>query len=336
MLTSLTAFAAAGITAFFITPLIGRLAKRFNAVDKPDRRRKRHRRLVPLWGGLAIFPALAIGVAASLYFTSGGKSILDYYNGWFARGLPWLAAAGAWLTIVGLYDDKKPLPPKVKMAVQLSAALLVVIAGYHWESVSIPFTGRVCLIWMGVGSLLAVFWLTFMMNAFNFIDGLDGLASGQAVIAGLGLSLGAWLLGGHSMELITRHQCGMASLLAAASAGAGLGFWRYNRWPAKIFLGDAGSTLLGFSLSLSVLMATGRATTAGVFLFPLLVLGWPIMDALLAMLRRMRRGVPISKPDYGHLHHRLLHSGFTKTSAVALVHILTAILVLAGLVMAWL
>jgi UDP-GlcNAc:undecaprenyl-phosphate GlcNAc-1-phosphate transferase len=174
-----------------------------------------------------------------------------------------------------------------------------------------------------------------MTNAFNFIDGLDGLAVGQAVIAGVGLALAAGLLAAHQGDLAGRLHVSLALPLAGAVAGVGLGFWRYNRAPAKIFLGDAGSTLLGFTLAVAALTAAGRGGTPLAPLVPLFCLAWPLTDATLAVVRRLRRHEPISKADHRHLHHRLLEQGFTPGAAVALIRSVSILLTLLGLVVAW-
>ncbi len=325
------ALAFAGLVAFLLTPPVRFLAERKAVLDRPDRRRKLHRRLVPLWGGLAIFPALVAGVALSLTYTAGGRALTSYHQGWLGRGLWWLLAAGTLLVIVGAADDRIRVPPKVKLLAHLAAAGLAVAAGFRLEEIIWPWPETILHVNPVLGAAFAVLWLTFMINAFNFIDGLDGLAPGQAVISGLALSLGAVWLAGSGRDLAAGHQLALASVLAASAAGAGLGFWRYNRPPAKIFLGDAGSTLLGFTLALAALAACGRATRPAAPLLPLLALAWPIADALAAVFRRWQRGEPVSRPDHRHLHHRLLDHGFSGRAALALVLGLGAVLAVLGL-----
>lgn len=334
MLTAGLAWLGALAAALLLTPAARALARRCDVLDRPDRRRKRHRSLVPLWGGLAVLPALAAGVFLAL---TGAKPDADLWTrvqeqGVLGSGL--LAAAGILLAGAGIADDAWHLPPKVKLLCHLTAASLAVAAGFRIESVNVP-GGPTWALWPVVGGLAAVLWLTFLTNAFNFMDGLDGLASGQAVIAGAGLSLAALLLAaGQGPEV--RGQAELAAVLAAAASGAALGFWRYNRAPATIFLGDAGSTLLGFTLALAALIAVARAPRSAAPLVPLLVLGWPIVDTLLAVGRRMRRREPVSKADQAHLHHRLLQQGFTPGAAVALILTAAGVLAAFGLAVAWL
>ena len=333
--TWLVAMAVAGACAWVLTPFARLLAERFEALDRPDRGRKKHRRLVPLWGGLAVFPALILGLAASLAWTPGGRELLQYRQNELAARLLWMLPAWTALLAVGLIDDKIRIPPKVKLLVHLSAAACVSLAGFRWFAAAWFGGGEECQVWPWLGILLSIGWITFMTNAFNFIDGVDGLAVGQAVIAGVGLALAAALLAVHQGDLAGRMHVSLAMPLAGAVAGVGLGFWRYNRAPAKIFLGDAGSTLLGFTLAVAALIAAGRGGTPLAPLVPLLCLAWPLADATLAVIRRLRRHEPISKADHRHLHHRLLDQGFTPGAAVAFIRTVSILLTLLGLVAAW-
>lgn len=335
MLTSPTAFVIAALTAFIITPPVRRLAERLEIIDKPDRHRKRHRRLTPLWGGLAIFVALFTGVALALHFTPLGRVLVSYRDGLLGSRLIFLLIAGLFILLVGLLDDYRPLPPKVKLLTQLLAAILVIWSGFRLEEIALP-GGHVLTLWSWLGAVAALLWLIFMINAFNFIDGLDGLACSQAVMAGALLSLGGVILAARADDLALRYQYFLAAVLAAAAAGSGMGFWRFNRFPARIFLGDAGSTLLGFVLGVSALLLLGRGGGGRTLIFVLLALSWPVFDALQVMLRRLRRGEPISKADNRHLHHTLMARGFTTTSAVAFINVIVLLLGLGGLAILWL
>jgi len=246
-----------------------------------------------------------------------------------------MLAAVVLLVGVGLADDQIRLPPKVKLLAQLLAAGLVVTAGFRLEETLSPLSGRVWLVLPLFGALFALLWLTFMTNAYNFMDGLDGLAPGYAVIAGAGLALAAIRLGMHAAEPALVAQEAFAAVLAASAAGAALGFWRYNKPPARIFLGDAGSTLLGFTLALAALTATARATTPWAPLVPLLLFGWPILDTILAVVRRVARREPISKAEHKHLHHQLQQEGFTPGAAAAFILAVGLILAALSVAVAW-
>jgi UDP-GlcNAc:undecaprenyl-phosphate GlcNAc-1-phosphate transferase len=259
--------------------------------------------------------------------------LLQYRQNELILRLLWILPAWIVLLVVGLIDDKVRIPPKVKLLMHVLAAACVAFAGFRWSALA--WFGGEWQVWPWLGVLVSIGWITFMTNAFNFIDGLDGLAVGQAIIAGVGLALAAGLLAAHQGDLAGRLHVGLAGPMAGAAAGAALGFWRYNRAPAKIFLGDAGSTLLGFTLAVAALTAAGRGGTPLAPLVPLLCLAWPLADAVLAVVRRWRRHEPISKADHRHLHHRLLEQGYTPGAAVALIRSVSILLTLLGLVAAW-
>ncbi len=330
------ALAVAAGTAWLLTPFARLIAERADAVDRPDRDRKKHRRLIPLWGGAAIFPALFLGTYAALFWTASGRELIHYQQLALAQRLMWIAPAWLLLLVIGLVDDKVRTPPKVKLLIHLMAATLVVVGGLRLESLAWFGQGEPWHIWSWVGILFSIGWITFMTNAFNFIDGLDGLAVGQAMISGVGLALAATLLALHHADLYSQGFTRLAIPLGGAVAGAALGFWRYNRAPARIFLGDAGSTLLGFTLAVGALVATGRGGSPWAPLVPVFLLAWPLTDATLAVLRRWKRGEPMSKADHRHLHHRLLDQGFTPGAAVAFTRAVGMVGVVLALVVAWL
>jgi UDP-GlcNAc:undecaprenyl-phosphate GlcNAc-1-phosphate transferase len=325
---------AAGM-AWILTPFTRLLAERAGAVDRPDRDRKKHRRLVPLWGGVAIFPALILGAISVLFWTPAGRELLQYQQGLFGYRLLWIVPAWTVLLVTGLIDDKIRIPPKVKLLMHILAAACVTVAGFRLHSLAWFGHDEPIQLWTWFSLLISIGWITFMTNAFNFIDGLDGLAVGQAVISGLGLALAAWLLSLHQGDLAGQMYTRLAIPIGCAVAGAGLGFWRYNRTPAKIFLGDAGSTLLGFTLAMGMLMAVGRGGSPWGPLVPLLLLAWPLTDASMAVWRRWKRREPISKADHRHLHHRLLDQGFTPGAAVAFIRTMGLIGTVLALVAAW-
>lgn len=167
-----------------------------------------------------------------------------------------------------------------------------------------------------------VFWIVGLTNTVNLIDGLDGLAAGVAVIASITIFLVA-----------LQQEVMVVALFTAALAGSALGFLRYNFNPARIFMGDTGSMFLGFILAgISVIGAVKCAATIALIV-PILALGVPIMDTTFAIIRRYRGGVPIFKPDKGHLHHRLLDLGFSQKQAVLLMYVISALLGLSAVVL---
>ncbi|MEW6516357.1 MAG: MraY family glycosyltransferase [candidate division FCPU426 bacterium] len=334
MLTSLVALAAAAAVTFLLTPPARRLAERLQVLDRPDRQRKRHRRLTPLWGGAAVAAGLALGVTVATVWTPVGRALAAYRQAWLGRGLWWLLAAAVVMTLAGLWDDRRPLPPKVKLLAQLLSTALVLAAGFHLQTCWVwPF--GIMAIWPWLGFLLAWFWLLVVTNAFNFIDGLDGLASSQAFLGGIWLCLGAWRLATRATDLAAVYQYVLAGVLAAAVAGAALGFWRFNRHPAKIFLGEAGSALLGLGLGIAALLLLRPGLSPAAPWFVALALAWPLADATQVTIRRWRRGLPVSKADNRHGHHYLLAQDFSPGAAVALIFTFSLLLGLAGLLIIW-
>ncbi|NIO20217.1 MAG: undecaprenyl/decaprenyl-phosphate alpha-N-acetylglucosaminyl 1-phosphate transferase, partial [Candidatus Aenigmarchaeota archaeon] len=178
------------------------------------------------------------------------------------------------------------------------AAIILFFFGFEIQSISNPFGNAIHLGWFSLP--LTVFWLVGLSNAFNLIDGIDGLASGVAFFATSALLAVALFLGNI-----------LPSLFTAALAGATLGFLRYNFNPAKIFMGDSGSLFLGFTIAAISIHGSEKAHAAVAILIPIVALGLPIMDTLLAIARRVYRGLPIPTADKEHIHHRLIKYGFS-------------------------
>lgn len=336
MLINLVALLVAGISTILVTPLVKKIATHFDVIDKPDRKRKHHRRLVPLWGGLAIAAAMLLTFICCQLWLSDFQTIMRYRDGILFGQLKWISSAFLLITIVGLLDDKRALPPKIKLLMQLIAVSLVIGTGLYIKGIAWPVDGCIIHFWPWVGMVLTAGWMLFIINAYNFIDGVDGLASSQAIVIGLGLMIVGLVISEQSEMVLFKYQSQLGSVLTAACAGAAWGFLRYNRFPAQLFLGDAGSTLLGFSLSLGTIFIMGETTRAAVPWAVLLILGWPIMDTTQVIIRRKVHGAPISKADNRHLHHELQKKGFTKTATVAFITLVSLILSGLGIGLLWL
>ena len=225
-----------------------------------------------------------------------------------------LMVGGSLIVLVGVIDDYKNLPAKVKLVGQiLAAAILVVGFDVRIDFITDPFGDYLYTEWLAVPA--TIFWIVGLTNTVNLIDGLDGLAAGVSTIAAVTIFLVALQQG-----II------LVAVLTAALAGAAFGFLYYNFNPARIFMGDSGSMFLGYMLAgISVIGAVKSAATIALIV-PILALGLPILDTTFAIVRRYRRGVPIFKPDKGHLHHRLLDLGFSQRQAVLLMYVISALL----------
>ncbi len=297
-----------------MTPLVIRLAYFIGAVDRPDAR-KIHQHPMPRLGGLATFGSLVITLlVVHVLFPSAGLDGLAAGGGW-----PVVAIALSGIVALGVCDDIWTLGAGAKFLGQCAAGSLLYLAGVRIESVTDPFFGGVFR--LGILSFpFTLLWVVGVTNAFNLIDGLDGLASGIAVIAALTMSAIALL----RQDLAT-------CMLALVLAGSVLGFLRYNFNPAKVFLGDSGSLFIGFALAVLSIQGSTKGSTVFSILVPILALGVPIMDTLLAMLRRIlkplthRQSLRTSLrarlqgmfvPDRRHIHHQLLERGLSHREAV--------------------
>lgn len=290
--------ALALVAGYLLTPAVSRLAVRLGALDIPDTR-KLHTRPVPRLGGLAVYLAFLAGL---FVFGVNGREVWG------------LLAGTSLIVLLGVLDDIYDLPAKAKLVGQIVAAVAVIPFGLQVEFVTNPLNGGlVYLGWWGIP--VTIFWLVAVTNALNLIDGLDGLATGTAVIAALTLATVAW----------TEGQTGAAALALLLGAAA-LGFLRYNFHPAKIFLGDSGSMLLGFVLAAIAVVGLTKSATAVSLIIPILILGIPLVDTTLAVLRRCYKRQPIFNPDREHLHHRLLDAGLTHRRAVLVVYGVDAVL----------
>jgi UDP-GlcNAc:undecaprenyl-phosphate GlcNAc-1-phosphate transferase len=291
----------AAVFALVATPPIGALARRLGAVDEPGPRRV-HAHPVPRLGGVAL---LLAGLMAFFVTSLFGMHALDSLE---ARGwrLGWLLA-GALITVAaGAIDDVHGLRPLPKLGLQIVAASVALAGGYGLRGVTNPFGGGY-VEFGAFGAVLTVAWIVTITNAFNLIDGLDGLAAGVALIASATL-LAVSLAQGRSD----------AACLWATLAGTLVGFLRYNFNPASIFLGDSGSLLLGYLLSVLSIQCLQKGATAVIVLVPILALGLPLMEVVLTLVRRsFFSGVAsIFEADREHIHHRLMGQGMTHRRAV--------------------
>jgi len=303
------AFAVALIVALAITPLIILLAKKTGAMDAPNAR-KVHKKPIPRIGGIAIYA----GFMASIIFV-----VIKYgLDAEMIRETIGLMLSGTLIVALGLVDDYKNLPAKIKLLGQIcAAAMLVLVFDVRIDFVTDPFGDYIYLDNFPIphlAILVTMFWLVGLTNTVNLIDGLDGLAAGVAAIASFTILLVALEQGFILVAVMT-----------AALAGAAVGFLKYNFNPAEIFMGDTGSMFLGFMLAgISVTGAVKSVATIALVV-PIFALGLPILDTTFAIVRRVRGGVPIFKPDKGHLHHRLLSVGFTQRQAVLLMYVISAL-----------
>ncbi|MBR1419769.1 MAG: undecaprenyl/decaprenyl-phosphate alpha-N-acetylglucosaminyl 1-phosphate transferase [Selenomonadaceae bacterium] len=291
--------------ALCIMPGVILFAKKTGAMDAPDQR-KVHKKPVPRIGGIGIFLAFIISIITCMATNNLSTETVNELLG--------ILVSGSIIAIVGIIDDYKNLPAKVKLCGQIFAAVvLVCIFDVRIDFITDPFGDYIYLDYFAIPA--TIFWLVGLTNTVNLIDGLDGLAAGVATIASITIFLVA-----------LEQNILLVAVLTAALAGSAIGFLYYNFNPARIFMGDTGSMFLGFTLaSISIIGAVKSAATIALIV-PILALGLPIFDTTFAIWRRYRGGVSIFKPDKGHLHHRLLDLGFTQRQAVLLMYVISALL----------
>ncbi|HEU4450292.1 MAG TPA: MraY family glycosyltransferase [Gaiellaceae bacterium] len=271
-----------------LTPGVGRVARVLGVVDEPGEARRMHLRAVPRLGGLGIFLGIFIPALAFLDLSGTYRGIL-------------LGAAVA--TAVGMADDFRGLPWLVKLGGQGAAAAIAIHFDVYIDRFSFPLLGVHELpYWLAVAA--TVVWIVGMMNVINLLDGMDGLAAGISAIAGATFAVLALSLG--------RPE---AAVLSAIVAGACLGFLRHNFYPARIFMGDSGSHLLGFILATVAIQGALKTAATVALLFPLLVLAVPILDTSFVIAKRLKYGRPLHEPTPWHLYHRFRNIGFSQTRA---------------------
>ena len=299
MILLLCTFFLAFSVSICLTPLVRRMAFKYDVCAKPNHRTI-HKKATPQLGGISIFVAFFIGILVILFYKDAQFDALR------KEGLVFLLA-GSFILLLGIYDDIKGANCYHKFFVQIFAGIVVILFGYKITAVTNPFGDPILLRIFSIPFTLL--WIVGITNALNLIDGLDGLAAGISLgVSCIMLFISLWF-----GNLISAFP-------AAILAGAIGGFLVYNFNPAKIFLGDSGSLLIGFLLACFSINGTFRSDSAVAIYIPIVVLGIPIIDTMLAIIRRMRKGLHLFKADKEHIHHRLLKLGLSHKQAVLLLN----------------
>jgi len=316
-------FAIAFIVSFSATPIARKVAFKLGAVDIPKDNRRMHRKPIALLGGLAIFCGFLLSVMFTVISSkiTGTKWLQSY------KLITGLLAGTSIITLLGFIDDIKPLSAKTRLFFQVIATVVVIfISDIRIERITNPFSavGVTELSWY-ISYPLTILWVIGMTNAFNFIDGLDGLAAGVSTISSLSLFL---------VAMLTPTVGPFAAIITAALTGATLGFLPFNFHPAKIFMGSTGAYFLGFTLSMVSIEGMFKYYTAISIAIPILALGLPLFDTIFAIIRRLLNGKPIMSADRGHLHHKLVDMGLSQKQSVLVLYLASAVLGLCAIVMA--
>ena len=326
----------AAVATFIMTPVVVWGARRIGAIDRPNDR-KVHANPTPTGGGAAMF----FGVLVALLVAASMPEFRELFL--FSKySEPWGLAAGAIVIFaLGAVDDLRDLPAPVKLAGQVFAAGILFLSGVKFQFVLLP-DGSSLFVGDDVSALFTTFWLVAMINAVNLVDGLDGLAAGI-----VGIAAAAFFVFTFRIHDVTQLEVlKLAPLMAIVLVGATLSFLRYNFHPARIFMGDSGSMLLGLLLGGTTIIGVGKAgyplpvegpSASGVFLayfpllIPLMVMALPILDAAFAIVRRARRRRSVFHADKEHLHHRLMDLGHGHRQAVIVMYIWSGLAAGAGL-----
>lgn len=299
----------AGVIAFALSwavvPSLRKLAVKLRFVDMPNQR-KVHRDPLPMLGGVGIFA----GFLAATFWQQYAKGDVSTYVG--------ILLGATLLFLIGLVDDffktrSRDFPAWPRLIVQIISASLVAIFGGTIHGFTVPF-GHVHYVQFPavVATLCTILWVVGVINVFNFLDGLDGLAAGIAAISAMTLLVIALIKGQTS-----------SALWAISLCGACLGFLRHNFYPARIIMGDAGSTVIGFLLASIALVGAFKSATVISIFVPILALGVPILDGLRVVVRRAMKGQPPHRPDKTHGHHRLLNAGFSQVLTVTMMYLIS-------------
>jgi len=305
----LFAVAVAFAISYAATPIVKILAFKIGAVDVPKDERRMHKKPIATIGGVAIFYGALI-------------SILCFCN--IDHQLMGILLGAVIIVTLGVLDDVLDLSALLKFVIQICAALIVVFHGVQIDHFTNPFFWQNNqYISLGIWSIpITVFWIVGVTNAFNLIDGLDGLSVSVSAISAISLFSIAVLTGETNL-----------AIFAAAIAGSCFGFLPYNKYPAKLFMGDAGSTFLGFIFGSISVMGLFKGYAAISMSVPFLILALPIFDTSFAIIRRISKGQSPMHPDRGHLHHRLIDMGFNQKQTVTILCITSGLLSLSAVVL---
>lgn len=306
----LYALGFAFVLVFLLVPIVRAAALKVGFVDRPTKR-KVHSTPIPLSGGLAIYA----GVIITTWLFQGDSPILRT-----------LALGGGLLVIVGLIDDSfksrgRDFPVWPRLIVYIGVSLIPSAFGIQIAGISAPSRAAMILFSPGWAAFFTLLWVFALINMLNFIDGIDGLASGVSVISSFTLFVAS---------LIERQD--VTGLIGVALAGSCLAFLIFNFHPARIFMGDAGATFLGYTLAVTAISGTLKGATFLSLLVPVLALGVPILDTIIVFSRRLLEGKGLHRADNLHTHHSLMRWGLTQVQTVSFLYLIAAVFSLLSIV----
>lgn len=296
-------FILAFLIVYLITPILIKLSFKYSFTDKPTKRKK-HKGETPLCGGLAMFIGFFI-----VYFTVNNYTSIKEKS--------WILLGSALILLIGLIDDSfktrgKEFPIYPRLIIQLLAAFIIFKSGIVFRGFTNPFTGVYIQLSGVIQFILTITWIFGVTTVINWSDGMDGLAGGLSLISSITFAAAAIILGQSesiSMSLIV--------------TGVTLGFLMYNKYPAKIFMGDSGANFLGFILSIIALDGAFKQATLMSLFIPILALAIPIFDNLFVIIKRFMDGKPVYQADRSQIHYRLEAKGFTPKQVVTYINMVS-------------
>ena len=310
------ALGTAFVTALLATPQVRRLALKVGVLDAVGDRRM-HAEPKPRIGGIAVYLGLVFALFVSIGFAlhttlfHSANDTQDFFG---------LLFGGTLIMLVGVWDDIMGMRPRNKFIAQIVVAIVSMIYGFHIPGFEIPGSGKYVNLPPYIDYPITLVWFLGLLNAINFLDGLDGLLAGVTAISGIFL-----------FAIATAHGHVGAALVLCALVGGALGFLPYNFNPAKIFLGDTGSLLIGYVFATVSLLITAKIAVTVSLLVPLVALALPVVDTAAAIFRRFRAGKAITEADRGHFHHILVFRfGLNVKQAVLLIYAVSFLLGMAA------
>ena len=308
-------FVIAVCASSVLTPLVRRLCQRYQLVDEPRDDRRVHVKAIPRLGGVAIFISILIALSALLFVHNGLTATLQLEG----RRIFAFLICTALVLALGIYDDIRGANAAVKFIALGAVGVLFYMLGGRILGLSIPFLGQTSLPPI-IGFLLTVIWVVGIANAFNLIDGVDGLATGSALFTSLVILI---------VSLLQENS--YATVMALVLTGALAGFLRYNFNPASIFLGDSGALLVGFALAALSIQASQKSSTAVAVAIPIFAFGLPVVDTAITIGRRFLSGKPLFQGDREHIHHMLLARGWSQRRVALVLYGVSAMFGLLGM-----
>jgi UDP-GlcNAc:undecaprenyl-phosphate/decaprenyl-phosphate GlcNAc-1-phosphate transferase len=312
-------FVVSLLLAFVLTRFVRDTASAHGWVAGPNQERHLHSSPLPRLGGVAIFLSFTASMGIALVLAAHNPRLHSAFS---LRPLATILVPATLIFLLGVYDDIRGVGPYVKFSVQGVAGVMLYIGGLRIVTIPVLFGSHNLPWYMGLG--LTVLWVVAITNAFNLIDGLDGLAAGSALFSTL-VAFVVAILNGPSL----------VTVMTIALAGAILGFLRFNFNPATIFLGDSGSLFIGFVLSALALQGAQKAPTIVAVAIPVVSFGLPILETSLSIVRRLISGRPVFTADREHIHHKLLQHGMTHRQVVILLYGVSAVFAMLSLFLLW-